>query len=281
MCTDQEAHRQIQQMVNFILNEARDKAQEIEAKTLEDFNLEKLKIVRTMKDKVRNDFVKKMKQLETERSIARSTAINEARLKKIAAREQVFMEVQKLCTKKLTSVLDDPNKYKELCIDLIVQGMLRLIEPEVVVRCREMDKKMIESILSKAAAKYTSILLEETGVKTSVKASLDSEYLPPPPGANNLGSSWFVIYATSSQTSGISEFCKYEEVLLCCVLSNALYISQHVLSDITTWIAGGVFLMSPDKRIVCDNTLDERLNVAVEQCKPMIRKMLFPSDSKA
>ncbi|KAF8820262.1 putative vacuolar atp synthase subunit e [Cardiosporidium cionae] len=232
--TDQEAHRQIQQMVNFILNEARDKAQEIEAKTLEDFNLEKLKIVRTMKDKVRNDFVKKMKQLETERSIARSTAINEARLKKIAARDQVFMEVQRLCTKKLTNLLDDPIKYKELCVEFIVQGMLRLIEPEVLVRCREMDKKMIESILHKAACRYSSILLAETGVQKSVKATLDNEFLPPPAGANNLGSS----------------------------------------------CAGGVFLMSLDKRIVCDNTLDERLNVAVEQCKPMIRQMLFQNESE-
>ncbi len=41
--------RQIQQMVNFILNEAKDKAEEIDAKTLEEFNVEKLKYVQAQK----------------------------------------------------------------------------------------------------------------------------------------------------------------------------------------------------------------------------------------
>lgn len=41
--------RQIQQMVNFILNEAKDKAEEIDAKTLEEFNVEKLKYVQGQK----------------------------------------------------------------------------------------------------------------------------------------------------------------------------------------------------------------------------------------
>jgi V-type H+-transporting ATPase subunit E len=54
-------------MINFILNEARDKAQEIEAKAIEDFNIEKLKLVQQMKHKVREEFQLKSKKLETER----------------------------------------------------------------------------------------------------------------------------------------------------------------------------------------------------------------------
>lgn len=66
---DAEAQRQIQQMVNFITNEARDKAQEIEAKALEDFNIEKLKLVQQMKNKVRQQYQQKAKQMETQRAM--------------------------------------------------------------------------------------------------------------------------------------------------------------------------------------------------------------------
>lgn len=66
---DLEAQAQIQQMVKFILNEAKDKAQEIEARALEDFNIEKLKLVQQMKDKIRHEFDKKAKQLEVQRSM--------------------------------------------------------------------------------------------------------------------------------------------------------------------------------------------------------------------
>lgn len=66
---DQEAQAQIQQMVKFILNEAKDKAQEIEARALEDFNIEKLKLVQQMKDKIRQEFDKKAKKLEVQRSM--------------------------------------------------------------------------------------------------------------------------------------------------------------------------------------------------------------------
>lgn len=68
---DAEAQRQIQQMVKFILNEARDKAQEIEARSLEDFNIEKLKLVQQMKDKIRQEYDKKAKKTRNTKSYVR------------------------------------------------------------------------------------------------------------------------------------------------------------------------------------------------------------------
>ena len=50
---DAEAQQQIQQMVSFILNEARETADSIKQKANEDYNIEKLKLVQSMKDKIR------------------------------------------------------------------------------------------------------------------------------------------------------------------------------------------------------------------------------------
>ncbi|KAL8433081.1 hypothetical protein Efla_006280 [Eimeria flavescens] len=189
---DQEAQAQIQQMVKFILNEAKDKAQEIEARALEDFNIEKLKLVQQMKDKIRQEFDKKAKKLEVQRSIDRSTAINKARLRRIAAQEQVVNEVCIQSQKQLAAISSDTARYKELLTDLIVQGLLRLLEPEVIIRCREMDRPVVESVLSAAATKYSNVLSNEAGLNKSVKLSVDKSgrYLPPPPSSDPEVPSW-------------------------------------------------------------------------------------------
>lgn len=184
---DQEAQAQIQQMVKFILNEAKDKAQEIEARALEDFNIEKLKLVQQMKDKIRQEFDKKAKKLEVQRSIDRSTAINRARLRRIAAQEQVVNEVCIQSQKQLAAISSDTAKYKELLTNLIVQGLLRLLEPEVIIRCREVDRSVVESVLSAAATKYSKVLSSEAGLNKTVKVSVDKSgrYLPPPPSSDS------------------------------------------------------------------------------------------------
>jgi len=180
---DKEAERQIQQMVNFILNEAKDKAEEIEAKALEDFNIEKLKLVQQMKDKIRQEYVRKAKQVETQCAIARSTAINRSRLEKIKARQEVLGKVQDDVTGKLQAELRSEPKHKKLITSLITQGLLMLLEDQVVVQCRQVDQKLVEGCLADAAASYTQVIKEQSGVTKSVKLTIDrSISLPGPPG---------------------------------------------------------------------------------------------------
>lgn len=180
---DKEAERQIQQMVNFILNEAKDKAEEIEAKALEDFNIEKLKLVQQMKDKIRQEYVRKAKAVETQCAIARSTAINRSRLEKIKARQEVLGRVTEDVTSKLQAELRSEPKHKQLITDLITQGLLMLLEDDVTVQCRQCDEKLVQGCLNDAASKYTQVIRQQTGVSKSVKLSIDkSGFLPGPPG---------------------------------------------------------------------------------------------------
>lgn len=183
---DLEAQRQIQQMVNFILNEAKDKANEIEAKALEDFNIEKLKLVQQMKDKIRQEFQKKAKSLEVQRAIAHSTAINRARLRKMAAREQILQDVVAQSGKELANIRGE-TKYEALMIDLIVQALLRLLESHVIVRCRECDKALCEKLLPQATKKYTEVIKKQANVQRVTHLEIDSQFLPPPPSANSAG----------------------------------------------------------------------------------------------
>merc|ERR1712183_737971 len=84
---------QIAQMREFILNDAKDKAEEITSKALQEFNVEKQKFVNELKVKINQEYDRKAKQIETQNAIARSTAINKSRLEKIKTRQDVIGKI--------------------------------------------------------------------------------------------------------------------------------------------------------------------------------------------
>lgn len=180
MMDDEQSAKQIAQMVNFILNEAKDKAEEIDAKTLEDFNIEKLKAAQAMKDKIRADMDKQRKKIVTQAAIARSTKINQSRLQKIEARQQSLGDMTSLCEGELKNYAKDKGKYQPLLVDLIVQGCLRLIEDRVLVRCKKDDEKTVQAVLDQASQKYAQVVKRQTNMDRKVVLSVDTTaYLAP------------------------------------------------------------------------------------------------------
>ena len=171
---DKDAQRQIQQMVNFILNEAKDKAEEIDAKAMEDFNIEKLKIIQQMKDKVRKDYALKAKKIETQRAIQRSTSINKSRLRTIEERNTLLMQTVDLVKQSLSETVKKTDQYKKILTDLIVQGALMLLEPEMTVLCRKEDLAAVKSVLEEAQQKYTAeIKAQANGAVKNVRFVVD------------------------------------------------------------------------------------------------------------
>jgi V-type H+-transporting ATPase subunit E len=170
---DKDAQRQIQQMVNFILNEAKDKAEEIDAKAMEDFNIEKLKLIQQMKEKVRKEYALKAKKIETQRAIQRSTAINKSRLRTIEERNNLLMKTVDIVKETLAQTVKKGEKYNKIITDLIVQGALMLLEPEVTVLCRKEDVPLVKSILSSAEANYAAEIKSQTGASKQVKLVID------------------------------------------------------------------------------------------------------------
>lgn len=82
--------RQIKQMVNFIMQEAHEKVNEIRIKTEHDFNLEKQMLVHNGKLKIQEEYAQKEKDLEIQQRVSRSAAIGNARVKKMKSRDDLL-----------------------------------------------------------------------------------------------------------------------------------------------------------------------------------------------
>lgn len=172
---DQEALDQVAQMANFIMTEARTTADSLQRKAIEDFNVEKLKLVQSMKENIRTDLEAQKKSQVTSKAIEKSTAINRARLSKIEARHQCIEILGKECKKRLGDVSQLQDKYKSILVDLIVQGALKLSEPAIAIRCRQADAGVVKQACDQAQSKYAQVVKQQAGASVSVKLSVDNK----------------------------------------------------------------------------------------------------------
>ncbi|KAM5560742.1 V-type proton ATPase subunit E2 [Rosa sericea] len=173
---DADVSKQIQQMVRFIRQEAEEKANEISVSAEEEFNIEKLQIAEAEKKKIRQDYERKAKQVEVKRKIEYSMQLNASRIKVLQAQDDILTSMKESAGKELVRVSEDKKAYKKLMKDLIVQSLIRLKEPAVLLRCREVDRKLVESVLEEAKKIYA-----DKGFAPPKITIDDRVYLPPPP----------------------------------------------------------------------------------------------------
>jgi len=169
-----EVQKQLGQMVAFIKSEAEEKANEIMSKAQEEFSIEKARIVQAEKRKIMQDFEKKEKQVEIQKKIAASNELNQSRLKILKSRDDCVQGVISEAHARLRTLTQNPEQYKKLLKDLIVQGLLKLSEADVQVRCRRSDQGLVKDVLNDANTDYH----KKSG--RTCKLSLDSQHFLPP-----------------------------------------------------------------------------------------------------
>ncbi|RWS15587.1 V-type proton ATPase subunit E-like protein [Dinothrombium tinctorium] len=167
--SDADVQKQIKHMMNFIEQEATEKAEEIDAKAEEEFNIEKGRLVQEQRLKIMEYYEKKEKQVELQRRIQNSHMQNQARLKVLKAREEHIKNVLEEARHKLIEITKDHAMYKKVLHKLIAQGLFQLLESEVTVRCRQQDLNLVKEAMEAALKEYQ----DATGKKCDL--SLDTE----------------------------------------------------------------------------------------------------------
>mmetsp|Transcript_4696 Transcript_4696/g.5320 ORF Transcript_4696/g.5320 Transcript_4696/m.5320 type:complete len:222 (-) Transcript_4696:1922-2587(-) len=169
MATDQ-----IRQMVNFILQEAHEKANEIRVKTEHDFNLEKQTLVHEAKLSIQDEFAKKEKDHEIQERIARSAEIGSCRVKKMKLRDDLLNTLVSEAGAKCAVVARGQN-YPQLLQKLIVQCLIKIEENTVVIYCRKEDSATVKKVLPEAIREYVEIMKRESSVLLKPNVSLNTD----------------------------------------------------------------------------------------------------------
>ncbi|XP_026991715.2 V-type proton ATPase subunit E 1a isoform X4 [Tachysurus fulvidraco] len=167
--SDADVQKQIKHMMAFIEQEANEKAEEIDAKAEEEFNIEKGRLVQTQRLKIMEYYEKKEKQIEQQKKIQMSNLMNQARLKVLKARDDMILDLQNEARTRLSVIAKDKAQYMSLLEGLVLQGFYQLLEPKVTIRCRKDDVAMVEAAVQKNIPIY-----KET-VKSNIEVRIDKD----------------------------------------------------------------------------------------------------------
>ncbi|KAH0515157.1 V-type proton ATPase subunit E 2 [Microtus ochrogaster] len=170
--SDTDVQKQIKHMMAFIEQEANEKAEEIDAKAEEEFNIEKGRLVQTQRLKIMDYYEKKEKQIEQQKKIQLSTMRNQARITVLRARDNLILELLKDAKTRLSTIVLDPDIYQELLDKLVLQAFLRLLEPAMIVRCRPQDLHLVEAAVQRALPQYLMLCQKRSDVQVDHEAYL-------------------------------------------------------------------------------------------------------------
>ncbi|CAD8132668.1 unnamed protein product [Paramecium pentaurelia] len=215
----------VKKMVNAIKAEATEKAEQIKDMAAQQFRIEKNKLLNQQKERIIEEYKKKIESYTIEKRIQRSSKINQSRLSKMQARFELIQRLKEEVRQKMTKLIQDQSVYKELLKNLIVQGMIKLLEPRIELTCLEQDVQLVKSILGECQEEFSQIIKRETTKDFKTTLSINQ--------------------------------------------------SQYLTEKSGKPILGGIVLSCANNRIVCSNTLDDRLELSLQEFLPDIRNGLF------
>lgn len=172
--TPNQVNDELNKMQAFIRKEAEEKAREIKLKANQEYEIEKTNLVRQETSNIDSNYEKNLKKISLEKQIMKSTIDNKIRLKVLNKRNDslndIFEETQRQLRDKINK---DKKLYTDILHKLILESVLRLLEPEVIIQVKEKDLAVVdnEEFLGKVVSEYK----ESTGGK-DVKLTISKKH---------------------------------------------------------------------------------------------------------
>ena len=182
----------------------------------------------------------------------------EQRRDMLHARDESLQSVLGAAKDQLASLSSDVGKYKTLLHSLLVQSVDMLTRGQggthqLVITCREQDARMIQDMLPAVQEAVASTRAESTGKLADAVAARRTE-------AGGILAQSAAAAAAAARGTALS-----------------VTLSIDTTSYLPAGSAGGVQVAANDGRVVCDNTLERRLDVAAHSLAPQLRSTLFPA----
>ncbi|KAK4363828.1 hypothetical protein RND71_019069 [Anisodus tanguticus] len=234
---DADVSKQIQQMVRFIRQEAEEKSNEISVSAEEEFNIEKLQLVEAEKKKIRQEYERKEKQVDVRKKIEYSMQLNGSRIKVLQAQDDLVNTMKEAAAKELLKV----SHHHHDLVDLIIPHH------------EDSYKKLLHGLIVQSLLR-----LKEPCVLMRCRK-------------HDIHEVEHVLHAAKE------EYAEKANVHAPEIIIDDIHLppapSHHNMHGPSC--SGGVVLASRDGKIVCENTLDARLEVVFRKKLPEIRKCLF------
>lgn len=111
----------------------------------------------------------------SDKKIEKSRLINEMRLSKMSKRYGYLETLKGDIRKELEKRLQNKEEYKKLLKNLILQAMIKLMEPETTLRCLRNDVALIESLIKDCQNEFNQLVQKECKRTVDSKVKIDKD----------------------------------------------------------------------------------------------------------
>ena len=173
----------LQKMIQYIKQETEKKVSNIKKEADKEANLEKALIMKPEKEKITRKLEKELEDYKTKMKIAQSQKMNKLRLEKLKVKidcvNSVFEDAKTQLVKKIRN---NPEEYRKLLKDLLIQGFIRLLDDRINVICKKEDYEVVKSLIDEAKNEFLNKLKKEAKKSAQIndmQISLDQKYFLP------------------------------------------------------------------------------------------------------
>ena len=153
-----------------------DKILEIKVSNKRTLKEMKTKIMEEEKKKIENKYEKDYKDAFIKKKIEISSTKNNVNLAKMKTKNELVSNVINETLNKLKNFSSPTNEeYKKLLKELIVESMVKMLENQLYIQCREQDKEYVKTILKECEKMYENIMKKETNREYKCKLILDDK----------------------------------------------------------------------------------------------------------
>lgn len=172
----------LQKMIKYIQQETDKKVQIIKKEAGKDADLEKALLINPEKEKITKRMEKELEDYKTKMKIAQSQKMNKLRLEKLKVKidcvNSVFEEAR---NQLVTKIKNEPEEYRKVLKDLIIQGFIKLLEENVNIICKKEDYNIVCGLVDQAKNEFMDKIKKEAkkGTKINLNVTVDSKYYLP------------------------------------------------------------------------------------------------------
>lgn len=183
---ESDAKKQIENMVRFIEQEAKEKAEEILDQTEQELEAWKNEFKHNERSKWKKHYQDERKRKEVQGKIAESKLKYSQDERVMKKRQDLLVHLKDEARATLTKTIrasGSASQYNQLLEDLLVEGLLKLMESKVTVRAVKADQSTVKGLLSKAKARFNKEMAAacteyKTNFNMNIDVQMDNEPLP-------------------------------------------------------------------------------------------------------
>lgn len=173
----------LQKMIQYIKQETEKKVSNIKKEADKEANLEKALIIKPEKEKISKKIEKELEDYKTKMKIVQSQKMNKLRLEKLKVKidcvNSVFEDAK---TQLIKKIKNNPEEYKKILKDLLVQGLIRLLDDKINVICKKEDFDIVKELIEEAKTEFLEKLKKEAKKSAQIEnleVTLDEKYFLP------------------------------------------------------------------------------------------------------